>query len=336
MNTNNITGQSPLIARMDQILAGGRIVHAYLFEGPAGAGKKTMSGLFAQALLCEKSEDKPCNKCIPCKQYESGNHLDVLWVRRLEDKTSISVDQIRELQSKIKVKPFQDGKRICFIDEAHLMNHQAQNALLKTLEEPPSHTIFFLLADNTSSLLPTIISRCQLFRVDSLSREDIALILNNRLSIGFEEATTYASLSQGNPGQALALAGDEEFRALRERLINGMNDAGTPKIMDLIGPFTEYKERVDDLFTILQLWIRDIIILKETSDLNLIINRDQSSLLRKQASYFTNEALKAMIGSIEKSRKRLKSNTNYQLTIEAMLSHFQGGAHNASRSRYSV
>ncbi len=336
MNTNNIIGQSPLIARMEQVLAGGRVVHAYLFEGPAGAGKKTMSGLFAKALLCEKSEDKPCHKCIPCKQYESGNHPDVLWVRRLQDKTAISVDQIRELQSEIKVKPFQEGRRICFIEEAHLMNQQAQNALLKTLEEPPSHTLFFLLADNTSSLLPTIISRCQLFRINSLSTEDIAMILNKRLSIGHEEASIYASLSQGNPGQALALAGDDEFRTLRELLINGMNDAGNPKIMDLIGPFTEYKERVDDLFTILQLWIRDIIILRETGDFNLIINRDQSPLLRKQASYFTREALQVMIGSIEEARKRLKSNTNYQLTIEAMLSHFQGGAKDASRSRNSV
>lgn len=336
MNTSNIIGQSPLIARMEQVLAGGRVVHAYLFEGPAGAGKKTMSGLFAKALLCEKSEDKPCHKCIPCKQYESGNHPDVLLVRRLQDKTAISVDQIRELQSEIKVKPFQEGRRICFIEEAHLMNQQAQNALLKTLEEPPSHTLFFLLADNTSSLLPTIISRCQLFRINSLSTEDIAMILNKRLSIGHEEASIYASLSQGNPGQALALAGDDEFRTLRELLINGMNDAGNPKIMDLIGPFTEYKERVDDLFTILQLWIRDIIILRETGDFNLIINRDQSPLLRKQASYFTREALQVMIGSIEEARKRLKSNTNYQLTIEAMLSHFQGGAKDASRSRNSV
>jgi DNA polymerase-3 subunit delta' len=336
MNTNNITGQSPLIAKLEQILAGGRIVHAYLFEGPAGAGKKTMSGLFAQALLCKEPEDKPCHKCIPCKQYEGGNHPDVLWIRRIEDKTAINVDQIRELQFEIKVKPFQDGRRICFIDEAHLMNHQAQNALLKTLEEPPSLTLFFLLADNTSSLLPTIISRCQLFQVGSLSREDIAIILNERLSIGHEEASTYAALSQGNPGQALDLAGDEEFRALREQLINGMNDAGTPKIMDLIGPFTEYKERVEDLFTILQLWIRDIIILIETEDSSLIINKDQSRLLLKQASYFTSEALQVMIGSIEQARKRLKSNTNYQLTIEAMLNHFQGGAKNASRSRNSV
>ena len=336
MNTSNIIGQSPLIAKMEQILAGGRIVHAYLFEGPAGAGKKTMSGLFAQALLCTKPEDKPCHECIPCKQYESGNHPDVLWVRRLEDKTAISVDQIRELQSEIKVKPYQEGRRICFIDEAHLMNQQSQNALLKTLEEPPSHTLFFLLAGNTSSLLPTIISRCQLLRIDNLSREDIVTLLNKRLSIGYEEASTYEALSQGNPGQALALAGDEEFRALREQLINGMNDAGTPKIIDLIGPFTEYKERVEDLFTILQLWIRDIIILKETEDFNFIINRDQFPLLRKQASYFTSEALQVMIGSIEQSRKRLKSNTNYQLTIEAMLSHFQGGAKDASRSRNSV
>ena len=336
MNTSHIIGQSPLIAGMEQILAGGRIVHAYIFEGPAGAGKKTMSSLFAQAMLCTNPENKPCYACIPCKQYENGNHPDVIWIRRLENKTAIIVDQIRELQSVIKVKPYQAGKRICFIDGAQLMNDQSQNALLKTLEEPPSHTLFFLLADSTSPLKPTILSRCQLFRVDSLSREDIAVLLDRRLSIGYEEALTYATLSQGNPGQALALAGDEEFRTMRDQLINGMIQTGTTKIFDLIGPFNEHKERVQDLFNILELWIRDILILRETGDLDFIINRDQSTVLRKQASCFTSKALQDMIGSIEQARKRLKSNTNYQLTIEAMLSHFQGGANNASRSRSSV
>lgn len=339
MNTNHIIGQLPLIAGMEQILIGGRIVHAYLFEGAAGSGKKTMSSLLAQALLCNKpdAEDKPCRKCIPCRQFENDNHPDVLRIRRLKDKTAITVDQIREMQSEIKVKPYQAGKRICFIEDAHLMNEQAQNALLKTLEEPPSHTLFFLLSNNLSSLKPTILSRCQLFRIAGLSRDDIALLLNKRLSIRNEEASTYAALSQGNPGKALALAEDEEFRDLRSQLINGMSRAGeVSMVLELIGPFMKYKERADDMLDILELWLRDILVLHETDDFNLIINKDQTAMLQKQASHFTGEVLQDMIKSIEQARKRLKSNTNYQLTIEAMLSHFQGGAKDAARSRNPV
>jgi len=326
MNTGNIVGQSPLIAVMERILASGRIVHAYLFTGPAGAGKKTMSSLFAQALLCNDKVNKPCNTCKPCRQFVSGNHPDVFWIRRMENKTGIVVDQIRDLQAAIKVKTYQAGKRICFIDDAHLLTQQAQNAFLKTLEEPPSDTLFFLLAENTNTLLPTIISRCQIFRVRNLSKEDIIEILRRRLSIDRKDASVIAVLSQGNPGKALALANDDTFCQIRETLIKGMSLAGSVKILDLYEIFADNRDRVEDLFNILQLWIRDLLIIKETGEWSLVANQDQSALLKRQVSSFTSAALKDMIESIEGSRIMLKRNSNYQVTIENMLLNFQGGA----------
>ncbi|HHU48100.1 MAG: DNA polymerase III subunit delta' [Caldicoprobacterales bacterium] len=326
MNTSNIIGQSPLIASMERILASGRIVHAYLFTGPAGAGKKTMSSLFAQALLCTNIEDKPCYTCRTCRQFASGNHPDVFWVRRQEDKTAIVVDQIRDLQAAIKVKTYQAGKRICFIENAHLLTQQAQNALLKTLEEPPPDTLFLLLAENTSALLPTILSRCQVFRIGSLSGEDIIEILSSRLSVKKEDAAVIAALSQGNPGKALALAEDETFQSCRKILIEGLSQAGSVRILDLYGVFADNRDRVEDLFNILQLWIRDLLIFKETGKWKLIINLDQTALLRMQVSHFTSAALKDMIEKVEESRTMLKRNSNYQITIENMLLSFQGGA----------
>lgn len=326
MNTSSIVGQSPLTASMERILASGQIVHAYLFTGPAGSGKKTMSGLFAQALLCTDKNSKPCYACKPCRQFISGNHPDVFWIRRLENKTGIVVDQIRDLQAAIKVKTYQAGRRICFIDEAHLMTQQAQNAFLKTLEEPPSDTVFFLLAENTNTLLPTILSRCQIFRIGNLSAEDIIKILRRRLSVSKEDASVIAALSQGNPGKALALAEDESFQYLRKSLIKGMSLAGSVKILDLYAIFADYRDRVEDLFNILQLWIRDLLILKETGEWSLIVNQDQSALLKRQVSSFTSAALRDMIENIEASRTMLKRNSNYQLTIENMLLSFQGGS----------
>jgi DNA polymerase-3 subunit delta' len=336
MNTTNIIGQSLLVGKMDQILAGGRVVHAYLFTGLAGAGKKTLSSLFAQALICEGQGDKPCNVCRTCRQYLAGSHPDVLWVRKPEDKTGIGVDQIRDMQAEIKVKPYQAGRRICFIETAHLMTDQAQNALLKTLEEPPPHTLIFLLADNTNALLPTILSRCQAFRISSISREDTAKILAGRLAMSQEEAMTYAALSQGIPGKALTLASDERFRDNRERLTAGMSLVGSPKILELYSAFKDNRGSADDLLDILVLWLRDLLILKETGNREMVVNLDKLSLLNKQIPAFTSRELQDMIEKIEESRRILKSNGNYQLTIENMLLNFQGGANHAARSRSTV
>jgi DNA polymerase-3 subunit delta' len=326
MDTSNIIGQSPLIFNMERILSSGRIVHAYLFTGPAGIGKKTMGSLFAQALLCTNRGEKPCYVCSTCRQFASGNHPDVFWVRRPEDKTGIVVDQIRALQAAIKVKTYQAGKRICFIEQAHLLTQQAQNAFLKTLEEPPPDTLFFLLAENTNTLLPTILSRCQNFRVGSLSKEEIIELLKRRLSISEKEGGLIAVLSQGNPGKALALAEDENFRTNREILIKGLSLAGSVKILDIYGVFDRNRDRIEELLNVLQLWIRDLLILKETGEWQLIINLDQTALLSKQVSYFTSTALKDMIRTIEESRTMLKRNSNFQITIENMLLNFQGGA----------
>ncbi|MGI6536973.1 MAG: DNA polymerase III subunit delta' [Caldicoprobacterales bacterium] len=323
MNTGTIIGQSPLLYAMERILDRGMIVHAYLFIGPEGSGKKTMSNLFAQALLCtNKGEGKPCRSCITCRQFDSGNHPDVVRVRILEGKTAILVDQIRDMQSVVNIKPYQAGRRICFIEDAHLMNVQAQNALLKTLEEPPSHTVIILLADNINSLLPTILSRCQHFRIGHLSHEEIAQLLNRHYSMDPEEASVYAVLSQGNPGKALTLANDETLHACREELARGIGLAGSVKIADLYGLFMDNKDRTEVLFELMELWIRDLILLKETGDWNLIINKDKSSLLSKQAARFTSKGLQDMIQKIELARTMLKSNTNYQLTIETMLYQF--------------
>ena len=336
MNTHNIIGQSRLVGRMDRILSDGRIVHAYLFTGPAGSGKKALSSLFAQALICEGPGERPCGVCSTCRQFQTGNHPDVMWIRRQEGRKNILIEQIRDMQEKMKVKPFQAGSRICFIESAQVMTEQAQNALLKTLEEPPSHSVFFLLADNTFSILPTIRSRCQMVRIGSLPREDVAGILTERLNLPREKARTYAALSQGIPGKALSLAEDASFRDNRKRLVEGLSMAGSSRILELYDVFQDHREQVDDLLDILILWFRDLLVYKETGDPDRIINLDQTDLLRKQASLFTIRDLNDMMEKVEASRKILKGNGNYQLTIENMLLHFQGGSHHAANRRSPV
>lgn len=327
MNTVNIIGQSLLADKMDQMLAGGRIVHAYLFAGPAGSGKRTMSNLFAQALICEGTGDKPCRRCRPCRQFESGNHPDIIRITRQEDKTVISIEQIRGMQAAVSVKPYQAGVRICIIEDAHLMQDRAQNSLLKTLEEPPFGTLFFLLTENCNALLPTILSRCQIFQIAGLTREETAQILMDRLGLSRSEAMTFSALTQGIPGKALELAGNNDFRTAREALINGFAHVGGPDVWGLSDIFAGHRDMCNDMLDILLIWSRDILMLLETEDESLVINMDKISLLRRQCKYFTSKSLQAIIDMIEKSRRIIKANGNYQLTIDNMLLMFREGAH---------
>lgn len=336
MNTIKIVGQSLLIDKIKMIISSGQIVHAYLFTGPAGAGKKTLSSFFAQTLICQGKGDELCNTCHTCRQFLAGTHPDVLWIRRPEGKTGIGVDQIRNMQSEIKVKPFQSGRRICFIENAQLMTEGAQNALLKTLEEPPPYTVIFLLADNTNALKPTILSRCQTIRVGSISREDTARILIERLKLSRDQAMTYAALSQGIPGKALALAQNEDFRGIRDRLTARVSLVGDVKILEEYDVFQDSRDMIDDLLDILVLWFRDMLIFLETEKTDLIINMDKISLLKEQAPLFTSRDLKDMIDKVEETRKIIKSHGNYQLAIENMLLNFKRGADYATRSRSTV
>ncbi|HZK34080.1 MAG TPA: DNA polymerase III subunit delta' [Bacillota bacterium] len=326
MNTKYIVGQSRLVNMMDRTLTSGRVAHAYLFTGPAGSGKRTLSSLFAQALLCEGTGDKPCYTCRSCKQYESDNHPDVEHMVKEEDKTIISVDQVRDLRDKIKVKPYQSDRRIVFIHEAHIMTDQAQNALLKTLEEPPGQTNIILLADSENRLLSTIISRCQIFKVGSLSAADTAQVVSNRLAMPKEETLIFSQLSSGNPGRALTLAGNEDFKEKRDRLINGVGAGSISHLIELTPIFTEDRGLALELMDILIYWFRDILVLKETNNESLLVNMDKISMLEAQSKAFTSRALKDNIELIEESLRAINHFGNFQLTIENMLLGFMEGA----------
>ena len=151
-----------------------RVVHAYLFAGPAGTGKRTLADICARALLCSGQGEKPCDVCPSCKQFLSGNHPDVI---RVKPEKSIGVESVRETIDALAVHPYESGRHVVLIDEADKMTPQAQNALLKTLETPPGDAVFFLMTDQMTTLLPTIISRCRIVRFSLLEEADAVRVL---------------------------------------------------------------------------------------------------------------------------------------------------------------
>ena len=155
-----VVGHQEIITHLQNAISMNKVSHAYLFGGESGSGKKMMASLFAMTLQCEKHGVEPCMECPSCKKAQSQNHPDIIYVKH-EKPNTISIDEIREqLINDVMIKPYSSPYKIYIIDEAQKLTLQAQNALLKTIEEPPAYAVVMLLADNPDALLPTISSRC--------------------------------------------------------------------------------------------------------------------------------------------------------------------------------
>ena len=336
MNSFEIIGQSTLIRRLKSIMDSGRIVHSYIFTGPTGAGKKTISNYFAKMLQCQ-GMDKPCNTCKSCRQVESSNHPDII---RIESQSNvIRVDSIRELRKDISIKPFQSQRKIYIIEKGDTMNQQAQNALLKTLEEPPKHAIIIILVENLASLLPTIVSRCQIIRIPPLSTQEIGEIIKSRVEVTHDKALVFAKLAQGNPGRGLELALSEEYQQMRDEsleLLMKLAKSSTAQAMECVDYFLDKRDNAIEILDMIELWLRDVLVLKQGNLRQIIVNIDKISYLEDLANSFTSRNIQCIIDNIEKSKRMLASHANFQLTIENLLMKIQGSGEYARSSRSTV
>lgn len=318
-----IIGQQQIKDHLQSALEQNNISHAYLFCGDAGSGRHTMAMAFARALLCENPTDHhdACGNCKSCKQAASANHPDIHIITH--EKFNIRVDEIREqLNNDIQIKPYSSPYKVYIIPDAHRMNEQAQNALLKTLEEPPAYAVIILLADNESSLLPTINSRCVKLQMNPVSKEEISAYLVNKLQMEKDVADIAAGFCQGNIGQALRFAQSEDFQAMKDQvlgLLKQIDDMPLYSIMDVIRSFAKDKGNFYDYLDLMLLWYRDILMYKATKDTNLLLYRDEYTAITKQASKRGYEDLERIIEAINKVKIRLDANVNFELAIELML-----------------
>jgi DNA polymerase-3 subunit delta' len=215
--------------RLETAIEGGRLPHALLLQGPAGVGKERFAAALAAALLCtgRGARLEACHVCAECALTGAGSHPDLHWLRRPEDRKTISVDQVRELAERLSMTSMRRGRRLAIVSPAHAMTINAQNALLKTLEEPASGTLLLLVSSRPSAILPTLRSRCQ--RVE-LARpgEDLARTwLTGEL--GSEPPARLLELAHGAPFRALELAPhvadlDAQMCDLLEEYLAGRRD----------------------------------------------------------------------------------------------------------------
>lgn len=318
----DIVGQEQIKEHLQSALRTKKISHAYIINGEKASGKEFIAKIFAMALQCEKGGDEPCHECHSCKQALSGNQPDIIFVSH-EKPNTIGVDDIRgQLNNDVTIKPYSSPYKVYIINEAEKMTVQAQNAILKTLEEPPGYAVIFLLTTNVNSLLQTILSRCVVLNMKPASDQLIKKFLMEEMQIPDYKAEVCVAFARGNVGKARMLASSEEFDNVKAEalsLLKYIHDMELQEIVAAIKKITEYKLEINDYLDICSIWYRDVLLFKATNDVNHLVFREEIQALRKVAGRSSYEGIESVIVALEKAKTRLNANVNFDLTMELLM-----------------
>ena len=305
MNFDQFAGLDDLIGPLRAEFSSGRFVHAYLFSGPAGTGKRSAAEICARAVHCAGAV-RPCDQCPPCRRMLAGTHPDHVTLGA--SGRSIGVDEVRELIQRVSIKPFEGGRHTVVIDDAEKLTAQAQNALLKTLETPPGGAVFFLLTNTPSQLLPTIVSRCrhERFRPVPRAEAERALI---RMGAAPEKAQLAAAASSGSIGRALEQLQDAGYWLLRERVLESLQALKGPwSVAEAAQRMAQDKEGAPQTLEILESLARDMV--------------RASAGLAPEQSGFRPDLLpvdgEALLSGVLSARQKLNANVSWQTVLEMM------------------
>ena len=321
MGFNNIIGHEEIIRHLKNAIETGKVSHSYIFTGEPGSGKKLLAGTFAATLQCEAGGTEPCQKCDSCKKAVGKNHPDIIMVEH-EKPGTITIDEIRDqVIHDVDIRPYYSPYKIYIIADADLMTPQAQNALLKTIEEPPEYAVILLLTSNIGALLPTIQSRC--VRLDLKVADDglVKKYLMEHLHVPDYQAEIDASFAQGSIGRAKEAATSQEFADMTQSALKILKYANTMEVYELsdaIKELSSEKQNINDYLDIFQFWFRDVLMFKATREIDNLVFKQEINFIREQASQRSYENLEKILDSIQKTKVRLKANVNFELALELL------------------
>lgn len=343
MESARVLGQNHIEKHFENAIKTGKISHAYIINGEEGTGKMRLAVQFAKALQCvennkdfyaennlqfdfgEKEIDKfvtgrACGECRSCKQTDSKNQPDIKYVTY--EKSGIGVDEIRnQINDDIDIKPYSSRYKIYIIADSEKMTVQAQNALLKTIEEPPEYAIIILLTTNADMFLPTILSRCVLLNIRPVKEETIKNQLMSEYGISNYEANVAAVFSGGNPGKAIKLATSEEFKELKKHVV-GMIMSLERGGMDIINSYIKeagtFKKQMEEYFGLMRSWFRDVLLYKSVKDIDSLIFQDDYKLVEEMSNKMEYIDLNIIFKAIDYADSRIKSNVNFDVTMEVL------------------
>ena len=291
---SDVIGQDAIKEHLQNAISLGKVSHAYIINGERNAGKEFIAKLFAMTLQCEKKGIEPCQECHSCRQALSENQPDI--IRLVHEKpNTIGVEDIRsQINNDMAIKPYSSPYKIYIISEAEKMTVQAQNALLKTLEEPPEYGIIMILTSSLETLLPTVQSRCVILNVRPVADELVKKYLMETMQIPDYKAEVCTAFARGNIGRARMLASSEEFEKVKEEalvLLKNINSMEIAEIVTAIKKINEYQLDVSDYLDILAIWYRDVLLFKAMNDANHLIFRQEIQYIKKVAARSSYEGI---------------------------------------------
>ena len=318
----DILGHEQIIEHLQNAIKTDKVSHAYILDGPDMSGKKMIADAFSMTLECEKKGTEPCMECHSCKQALGKNQPDIIYLQH-EKPNTISVDDIRsQINNDIGVKPYSSPYKVYIVDEAEKMNVQAQNALLKTIEEPPAYAVILLLTNNAEIFLPTILSRCVRLSLKAVPDEKIKAYLMENYEVPDYKADVCVAFAQGNVGKAIELAESEDFNEIKNsalQLIKRLDDIELYEMTEAVKQISNYKLQINDYFDLIMIWYRDVLLYKATADVNKLIFKEEVYEIKKEASRSSYGGIEKILEALEKAKIRLNANVNFDLVIELLL-----------------
>ena len=318
---NNVIGHEEIIRHLQNAIKTGKISHSYIFAGEPGSGKRLLAGIYAMTLQCEAGGENACGKCESCKRAIGKNHPDIIMVKH-EKPNTISIDEIREqVVNDVDIKPYSSPHKIYIIPDAEIMTPQAQNALLKTIEEPPEYAVIMLLTSNIDGLLPTIRSRC--VRLDLKVVDDglVKKYLMEHLHIPDYQAEIDASFAHGSIGKAKEAATSQEFADITQKALKILKYADSMEVYELteaIKNLSSEKQNINDYLDIFHFWFRDVLMFKATREIDNLVFKQEINYIREQASQRSYENLEKILEALDKTKVRLRANVNTELALELL------------------
>ncbi|MCR5585317.1 MAG: DNA polymerase III subunit delta [Lachnospiraceae bacterium] len=326
MSFKDIIGQEQIVGHMKSAIRDGKVSHAYIIAGEKGSGKKLLANTFAMAIQCEEGGTEPCGMCRSCKQAMSGNNPDIKYITH-EKPNVISVDEIRvQLNSDIVIKPYAREKKIYIIDEAEKMNVQAQNAMLKTIEEPPEYAVIMLLVTNPGLLLQTILSRCISLNIRAVDRSKISKLLMEKHGASEYMADLAAGFSDGVVGKAIEFASSDEFSGIKGevlKVLKKLDSADAGELYATAKDWAEDKANLAERLSLTEMWYRDLLVVKSTDRTDGAYFKEEQRELYRQAALFTFEGITKKVDAIALFRDRMKANVNVESALLVMLLAFR-------------
>ena len=318
---SQIIGREDTVRHLQDAIRAGKVSHAYLLEGETGTGKLLMARTFAQALQCRNMDGDCCGECPDCRQAEGKNHPDIIYITH-EKPGLIRVDAIRQqVVADAAIRPYSGRYKIYIVEDAQKMNPSAQNALLKTLEEPPEYVVIMLLTNNAQGLLETIRSRCELIRLKPVRDDLVEKYLMEHLQVPDYQARLCLAFARGSIGRAMELAASDDFAQIRRTALMvaaRARDLDVQQLSAVVKEMAQFKVSIGDFLDILAVWYRDVLYFKATTKADALIFREELAQIRTSARLSSYEGIETILRAIETAKTRIEANVNFDLAIELL------------------